>query len=390
MNTKKFKTRTEFIKRKNISKEDTWEVAIDLGYSSVKLFSPNIVAAFPSFAIKAHEDEIQFITKAPDEAIIYKDLETDETWLVGELAQSSLSINDTSNSANVLYSRDRYSDPMFKVITRVGLGIACTDNEYGEVGGKKVVIQTGLPEKYLGIDDTLLKEFLSGTHRFALKIGASNWKIFSIQVDPNDIFIMSQPKGTLFSVCVDNNGNLTETKDVLASSCVVFDPGFGTFDMFMIQNGRTVGGETFPDLGMRRVLEETSSLIQENFGVAIPVPAMQPFLSSGIIKKADRRTFKSVEYPFDRLLAKANNSVCNEAIERMINSIGFDNLVQFYKYIIITGGTSAAWEHNIKERFSALNSLKIINGNQNDNLSFIYSNVRGYYLYRHMMLSKNR
>ena len=50
MDTSKFKTKTEFIERKNPSVSNVWEIALDIGYSAVKLFGPNIVARFPSYA----------------------------------------------------------------------------------------------------------------------------------------------------------------------------------------------------------------------------------------------------------------------------------------------------------------------------------------------------
>ncbi len=386
MQTQKFKTRTEFIERKNISVENVWEIALDLGYSSVKLFSPNIIAAFPSFAIKTNEKGTQFISKAPKESIIYRDLETNEFWIVGELAQSSISENDTSHSANVLYSRDRYSDPMFKVITRAGLGIACMTNEYGSVGNKEIVVQTGLPEKYLASDKEMLKEFLSENHHFALKVGNGKWLEFKFNIKKDDVEVISQPLGTLFSVGVDNAGKPTKTSNVISSSCIVFDPGFGTLDLFEIKEARTVGGETFPDLGMKRVLEETSNLIRDKYGNNIPVPAMQNCLGKGTFSKVDRRAVSSQEIPFDELLEKANEDICLEAIDRTIDSIGgIEKLVQ-YKYFIITGGTSAAWEQIIRNKLININSLSVISGNQNDTLPFIFSNVRGYYLYRYNKL----
>ena len=63
------------------------------------------------------------------------------------------------------------------------------------------------------------------------------------------------------------------------------------------------------------------------------------------------------------------------------------NLID-YDYLIITGGTGAAWLDQIRDKFKTMNTLTIINGNQNDNLPFIYNNVRGYYLYRYMKLKR--
>jgi molybdopterin biosynthesis enzyme len=61
-----------------------------------------------------------------------------------------------------------------------------------------------------------------------------------------------------------------------------------------------------------------------------------------------------------------------------------------YDYLIITGGTSAAWANRIRETLKDMETLKIINGNCNDNIPLIFANVRGYYLYRMTKLSQRR
>ena len=50
INTSDFKTKTEIIDRKNLSFSSAWPVAIDIGYSAVKGFSPNKAFRFPSYA----------------------------------------------------------------------------------------------------------------------------------------------------------------------------------------------------------------------------------------------------------------------------------------------------------------------------------------------------
>jgi len=57
--------------------------------------------------------------------------------------------------------------------------------------------------------------------------------------------------------------------------------------------------------------------------------------------------------------------------------------LQEFKYLLVTGGTGAAWSEYITEHFTGMQNLKIIFGNRNDTtLPQIFSNVRGYYLKR--------
>ena len=130
MDTKKFRTRTEQIVRSNVSVPDTWEIAIDVGYSAVKIFSNNIVAAFPSYAKRIDED-FEFVTFTPPEAILYRNLDTNEQWLVGAVAQERMDAEDTSDSESSLYGRKRYSDEMFKVFVETGRGVGMQDNQHG-------------------------------------------------------------------------------------------------------------------------------------------------------------------------------------------------------------------------------------------------------------------
>ncbi len=383
MNTKKFRTKTEFLKRDNGKIEGIWEIGIDIGYSSVKLFSPNITACFPSYA-KQIDNSFQFAGETPANTIIYRNDENGELWLVGEVAQNTIARGDTSDSESMLYGRERYTAPMFEVITRTGLGISCRANEICKYDTEKIVVQTGLPERYMG-DAPDLKDVLAGCHNFSIKIGNGEWETFSLNIASEDVYVMSQPKGTLFSVCVDKNRTFRKDAAMyLKSSVLVFDPGFGTLDLFPINSGVVGIGETFADLGMKRVFGETSRLIRDKYRVDIPVPAMQKNLESGTVRYFDRKTLQSKDYEFGDLLAQANEKVCNLAIDKMTSAANLGD----YDYLIVTGGTGAAWYQKMQEKFKGISTLSIIPGNQNEDLSFIYSNVRGYYLYRYITLNK--
>ena len=377
MDTKKFRTRTGFVERKNGHVDKVWEIALDIGYSAVKLFSPNIIASFPSYA-KRVESDFQYISTAPEQSILYRDLDTDEMWLVGEVAQNMMSSGDTSDSEMSLYGRERYGNPMFSVLVRTGLGIGMIPNVFGApASDDKIVVQTGLPERYM-MDEADLKETIACTHNFALKIADNDWKIFHIDIQSDNVYVMSQPKGTLFSVCIDRNGKFhPDARKYLSSSLLVFDPGFGTLDLFPIKSGTVGKGETNQALGMKRVLQETVKLIKDNYDVEVQVAEMQKYLESGKVRYHNRKKNIIKDYPIENLLYAANNAVCKEAMGWLTSVV---NLAD-YDYLIITGGMGAAWNDHIREMFRET-PITLIAGNQNDELPLIYSNVRGYYLYR--------
>ena len=104
MNTKKFKTKTEFAVRNNGQIKGKWEIASDIGYSGVKLFSPNIVARFPYYAIKVSSD-FNFMAEYPENCIMINDLEKNELWLVGEQAQNQIDKRNLVESEKTLFTK---------------------------------------------------------------------------------------------------------------------------------------------------------------------------------------------------------------------------------------------------------------------------------------------
>ncbi len=402
MNTKKFRTRTEIIPRKFRKLPDSWIIGLDLGYSGVKLVAPNKVACFPSYA-KRVDNDFGFVGKAPKNAIMYRDEASNQMWLVGEIAQNTMSISDTSESENALYGRERYDSAMFKVLIETSLGIGIMGNEHGQYDSEheELVIQTGLPQKYIGNDEVVgtdkvhrpssdeieLTEAIATEHKFSIKIGAGNWQTYTLTPKKENVYIISQPKGTLFSVCVNEDGSFVpEAEKLLTSSGVVFDAGFGTLDLFPIKNGTVERGETFPNLGMKRVLQETSSAILTELGVSVSVPAMQKNLETGTVISFDKKKLISEEKPFESILNRENNKVCDEAITAVANCLRLNE----YSYMIITGGTGAAWYQRIADKLKGLSTLALISGERNDTLTMIYSNVRGFYFYRLIKLKTKR
>lgn len=384
MDTKMYRTRTEFVERVNSKAPHVWEIALDIGYSGVKEFSPNSVASFPSYAKKG---TVEFAGVAPKKAILYRDEDSGQEWVVGEAAQDSIKSGDTSDSENVLYGRDRYDDEMFRVVARTGLGLGMLRNRCGEPNPTdRTIIQTGLPERYYAGDKEDLIDSLAGVHKFQLKIGQHDWRNFNINITKNDIRVMEQPKGTLFSICANNDGtNKPGFEKYLGGSVLIFDAGFGTLDTFGIFNGVVENGETYADLGMKRVLQETSRGILEEYSVDIPIPAMQKHLETGEVTYFNKKKLESKRYGFGDILEKASNRICDEAISRILSSVNISE----YNYFVVTGGTGEAWYDRICDKFKGLPTLSVIPGNQNDKLPFIYSNVRGYYLYCYNKLMMN-
>lgn len=376
MKTSEFKTRTIINTRKNLDPGNGIRpIAMDIGYSSLKGMSPDMVFCFPSFAIKLNGEPTLLGKPDPNE-IYYKNNKTNEVWVVGTNAQSMMSTN-CPNESSSLYGRNRYFSNMFQVIASVGMGFGLMNNTRPV---EKIVIQTGLPTDYVKSDAKELKEALSGEYDFSMKVGMNDWLSYKFVIAEEDVRVMSQPMGTLQSLTFMNDGSYSQNAEkYLKSRLLICDPGFGTFDTCYIQ-GRNIIHEkcdTFGEFGMRQVLQNTADRIFKEFGVEIPVSAMQPYLESGFIKTLDKKEMKSKSYPFADILEQESKKVCRQAMEKLKEIY---NYFMDVDYLVITGGTGAAWSNLIREYLGGMETLTIISGNENDNLPYIFANVRGYYM----------
>ena len=273
---------------------------------------------------------------------------------------------------------------MFKVIASVGLALGLNENSFGSPKGKKIVLQTGLPPKYLiGDDKSDLIDALSGHYCFELAIGNKPWKKYEFSIERENIYIMAQPLGALVSASVSKNGKPVPTaRNYYSSDVIVFDPGFGTVDSYVIHMGNVMKErcETFSNLGMHEVFERTCNDIMEQFNIQLPITEFQSRLSFGNIKIVNKKKMSSQLYDFSELLEKNCRQVCSDVIEKLKSVYNY-----FAKtdYIIATGGTYEAWKQIFSDTFADMTSLELIPANINDvSMSNVFSNVRGYYFYR--------
>lgn len=387
--TVNFKTKTVIIDRENsCNSKSFFPIALDIGYSGVKGFSPIKVSCFPSYAKKADENVLQLI-----ESSKYDIQFRDETglWYVGELAQLMTDKDDTNENISTLYGRKRYDSPMFKVLAKTGMGLNMLANKYGDATGKTIILQTGLPPAYAKTDAPHLRKAIAGRHKFELKIGNGQWTKFEFELPEDNIRIMAQPQGSLVSFTIDSKGKrIPDYAKYLSGnvSILVDDAGFGTDDYFNIKNGRVEMDRTYTrnDLGMKRVFEETAKEFYKRYGVEMPVHTLQNFLQKGEYPKFDAENMKQNMISFADILEEKNREICMEAIEYMKSTF---NYLQDYQYLLITGGTGAARFNIIKDYFSKMTTLKVIGANQNSDLPHIFSNVRGYYFYLNQRLGNN-
>lgn len=374
MNTKKYRTRQEFEKEEH-PRSNKYIIALDAGYSSMKGYYENGYFCFPSYAKKISESMLGI---AGPKDIIYHDLETDEKYMLGYTAQDMVASTDTNDTDGELYSRKRYHNKLFKILCNAAIGIALLDKD----DDREVIVQTGLPTSYVKGDSDAMKNALCKPSSFRLKLANEDWREFNLNLTSDKIFIMPQPAGSLYSVLIQNNGvYVKNAKDILFSNSLVLDVGFGTFDLYGIKSRNIVCGESIDELGMREVLKHTSKKILDEMNEDIRIQALQKNLESGTVTCVNEEELKTEEKDLAPLLAQSSNEVFLEAIER---TRAITNTFRDYNRLIVSGGTGQAWFNKIKDYLKNMKNLEIVPANINDpTSSFIYSNVRGYYLFRY-------
>ncbi len=392
METREYKTRTMFKEVQNPAlSPDKWCIGLDIGYSSVKGYGQNALVCFPAFAIEnSGSTQINFGYAPSDNfAIQYKD-EDGIVWNVGASAQDSISASDTSAGSLSAYGRHRYASPMFKVLLRTGLAACMRKNAYGDPMGKELVIQTGLPPKYMDNDKDDFMEIMLGHHKFAVNFGINDWEEFDFTLAPRNIRpIIAQPMGTMLSIATTKDIKPSvDAVQYFNSKVLIMDAGFGTLDFFPMIKGQitTAACETDENLGMKRVLKDTATEIQERYKFEVSVPAMQQYLETGVIPAKVGKAYKNTA--FKDILEKHSRDICYKALEKLQSAY----TIYDYQYLVVTGGTCAAWSNFIREHevIKESDTIKVVSGNQGDpSLPYIFSNVRGYFIYALIKTGEN-
>ena len=392
MSTQDFRTKTLMIPVKNPTIQDCWGVAVDVGYSGTKIFSPNMVACFPTFAMRQEGVMLNLGGGGMEDLILYRDNIAAKPWVIGKRAQDMLSTDDVDKTSMAIYNRNRYDTPDYKYSMLAGIAIGSRNNQFGGPNGKRVYLQTGLPNAFLKSDSKTIREIYGKKHVFDLKIGSGKWEHFEFDFTENDIFVMPQPLGTILSVLTTDDGHYTaDASQITGSNSLIIDPGFRTTDTITMKNLTLNYQEmnTYEQFSMMMVLQHMADILMKNYTVEIPVPAMQSYLEKGSITvmktdKTDGSVKRRAEIvditPF---LEASNREIARMAIDKIINEyhIYDDSGMTKFQNIVLTGGTGDAWFDYFKEEFAWNPNIQILKGNRTNNLPCIFSNVRGYYFY---------
>ena len=379
MDLKAFNTPQEIIEGKYPVK-NFWIIAFDIGFSSVMGLAPNKRFCFPSYFKKMNSS----LMSIDEEDIYYRD--KDGTYLIGTKAQDLVRADDT-NDTDSSFDRNRYFTKEFVILARTAVAIGLMNNEErGNQGQLRPFVQTGLPAAYLKADAPKIKAAFSQPGTYEIKIGSGKWLQFENTLKSSDINVTSQPAGTLNSILFDDNGEpRKQARQIMEKNIIIADIGFGTFDPYGVVNREKVLEESINNLGMKRVLEVASEYIYKEFNMDIKIPQMRKCMKDGYFKIVDIQQMTSKKIPLDNYIERACKEVATQAATKLYEMAGY---FQDYDILVVTGGTGAAWFDYFKEALAGMEDLKIIPGNDGNELPIYYANARGYYMSAYRRLRK--
>ena len=377
--TAKFRTRQEFVKNYTYPKsKKEYIIGLDAGYSSMKCFYEQGHFVFPSYARRIYEKDL-LITD--DKDILYKDHETGELYIIGYTAQDMIASIDTNDTESEFFSRKRYGNKIFRILCNTAIGIALqykTDN-------RKVYIQTGLPSSYDADKADIIRALTHPAH-FSVKVGNGPWNEQKLELHKEDIGVMPQPAGAFYSFLITNDGQyIPDAKKYMLSNILVMDIGFGTFDFYGLKSHSIACRESIDEIGMRKVLNTTIKKIMDETAEEICLQALQKNLERGMFTVLNEEEMKTEDVSIVSFLDSSNDEVFQEAMNRAKSVTGS---FRDYNYILVDGGTGEAWFEKIQKYLSGMKNIKIFPSNLHDGLPFLYSNSRGYYMFRYSTTKK--
>lgn len=365
-----------------VEKNNLIPIGLDIGYSATKVYSIYGKHIFPSFLMRFPNE---YIINIKDTDILYRN-EQGEIWGIGNVARERVLQDGIPIQSKKLYGRQRIDSPEFLVLIRVGLflGLAKKDLDHTFLMEKerKIKIRTGLPVDYFMTDSENLESKFIGHHRYEVKIGTRDWVKVDLDITEDDITVITQPFGTLWSLIADFQGKLINEK-LLGRNVLIYDGGQHTTDTHFNQKGAIGESTTWTDISMVSIINKVKKAVFENTGGKgdFKEYAFDGLITDEIepctVRYNNRGSIQL--YDFTRDVLKATEEVAKYAISEL--NIVYNYLADFHA-LICTGGVGKLFYPYFKNEYSHLDVIlaeKSDATNPAENFDTVLANVVGYF-----------
>ena len=362
-------------------------IGLDVGYSSTKVYSIFGRHIFPSFLIRLSDD---FAITEKDTDILYKD-EKGQIWAVGKTAHERI-LGETKIQTRKLYGRQRIDSPEFLVLLRVGIFFGLIKKDLGrtfllETKGN-IKIRTGLPVDYFETDKEILENKIVGHHRYEVKVGKRNWVKVNLDIAEDDVSVIMQPFGTLWSLAASIQGDLVDN-DLLNKNVLIYDGGQHTTDTYFNQKGRGGINTTWTDISMVSIISKVREAVLKATGNQgdfreysfDDIVSSSNEYGSGVIKymKSDANKKDVQFYDMTNDIIRCTEEVVEYAINEL--NIVYNYLLDF-NTLICTGGVGKLFYPYFKRQYHYIDVMlaeKTDSNNEAENFDTVFANVVGYF-----------
>ena len=356
-----------------IQNSDEEPIALDIGYGGVKVFSMNGMHSFPSLLFRVKKDTI-FLDNETD--IKYID-EDGNLWYIGDRARDSLETGSRQIDSDDFYSSKRLETDEFLILLRVAIYLGlCKEGFEFSSKGKRIRIATGLPEEDVERDSRKLRKIIAGHHHFQISVGGREFTKVNFDIEDDDIEILSQPLGTIYSMAFDMKGNIPREDLIVDKNVLVLDGGMYTFDTYLSNRADQGTSKTWEEFAMHEVHIKVRDIIKEKTGRFINEYDIEKYMMDERNPCTIRYEGKQRYYFGDDYL-ETLKAMSERLVRKLKRTYDDFNDVDV---VIVTGGTGKAF-YPFLERMIPVDELMLAesNGSELGNFDAVFSNVVGFF-----------
>jgi hypothetical protein len=245
---------------------------------------------------------------------------------------------------------DRFSDEATEVLIKTALALGFNSDSV------ETAVVSGLPAShYATYKSNISNLFLNKTHNYQV---LDHGKLIKGSAKVVDGKFIPQPFGALLDRVLDGNGNIWD-KELAGKTVAVIDPGFGTTDIYVADALSPVERLTFSTkTAMNHAYGLISNKIEENFGVLLPLHAIEKVVRKGEFKNRGK------VYPMQQIMQWAYKATAQQLVSEVINKW---KTIHEIDHILLAGGGGIALSQYILPQFENIELLQdtqwaVVNG----------------------------
>ena len=330
-------------------------IAVDPGFDSMKVVANGIVFKFPFNVVETDERKMTDY-RLRDDFMLYQD-SNGGTYRVGQYAREL--VFDNKSKVDSFYTEQRFISEEFQVGLNTAIALAIEKNGLCDnQSDLDIYLMVALPH---GCRETYAPTIIglaAGIHKFKLRCGQCKDKVFRYRISEKNVFTVSQTIAAILGETSDDAGNVDEDKFFYLSNgpTLVLDGGYYTMGMVVVSRGGSVD-ESKTESDTQHAMSNVNQLIAD--AIKDKRPDINHYAIEYLLSKDDgiiryMADGKAAAIDVHELRRDKVKEVCTSLINYLDNK--YNNLLDF-KYVLVTGGTGAAFYKQLLDFYSSAGLL---------------------------------